>query len=152
MSSYSPLKDDFNILEKLINELSIKKVIEFGPGGSTNFFNGLGIEVVSYENNKKYLDINIKNGIQCRFYEDKDGLGIHDEDSYDLAFVDAPKGTNKLSRYNTLKYSLEKCKYVILHDSQRKGELESIEKLKETFNIKVTQYNTKKGICLIEKI
>lgn len=152
MGNYSPLKDDYDIMRRIIEDYSINKVIEFGPGESTHFFKSLGVEVVSYENNEKYVNINNQKGIKCRLYENIDGLGINDNDSYDLAFVDGPKGTGVLSRYNTLKYSLGKCKYVILHDSKRKGEIESIEKMKEFFNIKVTQFKTKKGICLIEKL
>ena len=152
MNSFSPLEDDFKIIKDIINDINAKKILEFGPGESTLFFKKLGMIIHSYENNQKYLELNRKNNIDCFLYKDVDGLGIINHEEYDLCFVDGPKGISTLSRYNTLKFSIEKCKYTILHDAHRKGEMESLNKLQKLYDIKITHYKTKKGLCLIERI
>ncbi|MEK0338135.1 MAG: glycosyltransferase, partial [Nitrosopumilus sp.] len=58
-SSMSITKADWGVLNKIIIDRKIKKIVEFGPGVSTLMMDRLGIEVLSFETIPFYIE-NIK--------------------------------------------------------------------------------------------
>ena len=120
-----------------------RRVLEFGPGHSTQAFIDAGVpEVVSLEHDPKWLD---------RMFERfKHEPSVHvlpyrntpvidgDLGSFDLAFVDSPVGHDRgrvehpgqegCARLNTLTFALQHARVVLLHDAGRPGEQRSLER------------------------
>jgi hypothetical protein len=116
----------------------VKSVLEFGPGESTQIFLDAGVErVVSCEYIDKWFNVakeRFKGEPRVEILKFTDTIpvavdGLEDE-QFDVAFVDAPKGWplqnrhihqgyEDCSRFNTCLYALQHAPVVYLHDAYR---------------------------------
>lgn len=141
-SSILPREDYSALLEIARGHYS---VLEFGPGISTFAFIEAGAQVIdSYEHAEKWrrdARLKFREYPQVRIfsYENIPYL-LGPDRRYNIAFVDSPSGGKNssriihpgqdgLSRYNTLKYALDRSDIVLLHDADREDEQNSIKAL-----------------------
>lgn len=124
-------RQDFDVLVCMTRFLNAKRILEFGPWTSTYAFIMWGANYIhSYEEDPDFADKWSKEFEKYPWitifkypeYEDP-------EIEYDIAFVDGPRGSDHLSRFDALKYAVKHARVTILHDSKRDWENESLEEL-----------------------
>lgn len=148
----SIMQDDDEIIENVIRAHGVKSVLEFGPGSSTELFVRSGVLIHSCEDDNWWFE---KCKIQfpnVRFFRYTDEPPIEIAgllDSYDLGFVDGPRGTKFFSRLNSMMFCTKRCKLVLVHDSKREGEMQSIKRMVDIFGVQEHHFGTKKGLCLL---
>jgi hypothetical protein len=149
------LEDDAIILSDFIEKNNIKSIIEFGPGSSTSTFLGTNISLLhSLEYNETWFSKYSKqfsndNRVKFIKYTNKPNLEIYGTiDAYDMCFVDSPRGTLTCSRMNAVIYATTKTNRIIIHDSRRVGEKQTIQYL-NSFGYVETFFNTRKGLSLL---
>lgn len=105
------MEKDWEFILKVIKENNVKTVLEFGAGLSTLLFNDLGVQIVTYEDQQRWLDrTKALRDCDIRLWDGKDvRLG-----KYDLAFVDGPSGGN--NREHSVRLAGEHANIVIVHD------------------------------------
>jgi ADP-heptose:LPS heptosyltransferase len=112
---------DWAFMKEVIAEHNIKSVLEFGTGLSTILFSNQGLNVVSYDNHRGWLDKMEKmvpRGVDLRLWN---GTTIFEKlDKFDLAFVDGPSGGP--TREFSTKIAAEHADIVIIHDAGREWE------------------------------
>lgn len=150
----SILADDQSVIEGIIDANRVKTVLEFGPGASTAVFLNKGLLVHSCENDERWLAAaNSKFGSAATFfhYENVDKIKIDGLlDQYNLCFVDGPKGKPSWSRLNSLLFCAAKSRLILLHDSSRGGEKQSVEVMKN-IGFEAEFFDTRKGLVLLVK-
>jgi hypothetical protein len=135
---------DAALLGREIERLGAKRILEFGPGDSTGCLNALGVHVTSCEHIDKWFEVaqeRFAGHKRVRILKYTDTVpvvvhGIEDGETFDLAFVDSPKGFDPVrkqhpeypecSRLNTVQYALKRAPVVLLHDGTREGEMNSL--------------------------
>jgi len=148
--------NDFEFLYEYCQRKDIKKILEFGPGASTYCFLKMkDVEIFSYEYNKKWLKIaqqEFKNFPNVKIFEFKNTnkVEINLNTTFDLCFIDAPLGKPSFSRLNTCLCAAKYTNLMVLHDSRRKGEKETIKYL-EALGWIPTFINTSSGLCILRK-
>ena len=83
-------KEDWNVLNTLINDHKIKTVVEFGSGLSTVLMQRAGLKVTSFETDGDYLtklDPLLSNDIDIRLWDNKADINFNG-DKFDLAIID----------------------------------------------------------------
>ncbi len=149
-------KEDFNFLYNFCLKNDIKKILEFGPGESTYCFLKLkNVEILSYEYEESWLKIARKQfgrypNVKLFKYENEETIEIDIEGRFDLGFIDSPLGTRSLSRLNTCLCASKYSNTLILHDSKRRGEKETILYFKK-LGWEPTFINTRIGLCILRK-
>jgi hypothetical protein len=118
---------DEQFLREWIQKHEIKTVLEFGPGMSTVLFGRLGLKVHSVELDPAYL-AQAPRVPGCWLHswsgnniEALSELGL--PPLFDLGFVDGPNGYSApLARLLSALYCAERCRVLVLHDSNRPDE------------------------------
>lgn len=145
-----PDEDRAALLSEL-REIDAPTVLEFGPGESTKVFFEHGVKMlVSLEHDARWLQrargalaplkpAGTTWALWAYVNEPKISHIYVDPMRFDLALVDSPQanawgwarlpGQEKLARYNTLSYAVERAQVVLLHDANRIGERESLRAL-----------------------
>ncbi len=147
---------DYEFLYDFCEKNNISRILEFGPGASTRAFLKLKeIEICSYEFNPKWLKFAQQEfasypNLTISKFDDQDEIEIDAEGSFDLCFIDSPVGKPSLSRLNTCLCASKYSNLIILHDSKRKGERETIQYM-QTLGWKTHFINTSKGLCILRK-
>ncbi len=149
--------DDCEFLYNFCKKEKIKTILEFGPGSSTSCFLKLkDIKLVGFENDEEWLKVarekfkEYSNVSFFKFRNEKD-IELNVQGNFDLSFVDSSLGNPASFRLDTCLYAMKYTKVIILHDSKRRGEQETIEHLRN-LGWSPTQINTKKGLCILRKI
>ncbi|MFZ4401907.1 MAG: hypothetical protein ACOYO1_17895 [Bacteroidales bacterium] len=154
--------DEYFFLKSLLEELKPKKILEFGPGNSTVLFSKYAKTVESYENDqewlKKYFDIYKQyklNNISISLFENIYPLTIIPKEKYyDLIFVDAPWGGWECpnhptkSRFNTMSFASKYTDKIILHDTKREREINTIQYFEE-LGWKTFFFNSERGMTFL---
>lgn len=149
-----------------------KSALEFGPGYSTFALIEAGIEkILTLEHDDHWYGVAVEKFkdypqvVVARYWDEFPVRAEHGEATFDVAFVDSPKGFNKpipgisgtrkvhpgyedCSRLNTCLYALERAPVVFLHDANRpleKGTLGHLWKMGHSFQ----QFPGKAGIARI---
>jgi hypothetical protein len=116
-------KKDWIILKKFLNAFSVKTVIEYGVGLSTELMVLEGIEVVSLETLDWWADICRKViGNEIITYQEGHPPDVGGR-RFDLAFVDGPQTRRK----ETIEHAKQHSEFVYLHDPERKEEVAQME-------------------------
>jgi hypothetical protein len=106
-------KVDWNTLYKLVRNMGIRRILEYGSGVSTTLFRILAT-VDTIETNsvlaEKYSAVKCPSGW------------------YDLAFIDGPVGTPSFSRESSVVEAMKHTGCIIMHDTNRVGERQTIQK------------------------
>jgi len=125
--STSIFEEDWQFIQQVIDDYSVKSVLEFGAGLSTIILNELKLKVVTFENNKEWMEstkkLNHKSDI--RLWDGKE-LDLKEIDTkFDLAFVDGPRayGAKIFGRQRSIEVASQIADIVIVHDATRPGEL-----------------------------
>jgi hypothetical protein len=127
---------DVKLLTEAVKDA--ESVLEFGPGDTTDIFIRAGVKkIVTCEYIDKWLDVAMKRfadepHVHVLEFTDTVPVVVHglsDDETFDVGFVDAPKGypggrtvhpgLEDCSRFNTVLFALERCKVVYLHDATR---------------------------------
>lgn len=120
-------------LREYIEQHRFKRVLEFGPGASTQVFAAAGCDVVTCEYDGKWLAhyrqkfAGLPN-VELRQFENTQPIKLAGQElgRFDLAFVDSPIGTKTRSRLNTSEAADRHSDRWILHDATRRGERETL--------------------------
>jgi len=138
--SYSIGRSDYPELVKFVRENKVKKILEFGPGGSTWAFLENDCEIYSGEFSRdfykeareEFKDFPNVHLIHLKMAHHLDIPKIKGK-KFDLCFVDAPVGRRYLyfSRLNTCLYAMQVTDTIILHDAHRTKEQMTIRFLKD---------------------
>ena len=111
---FSITKEDFDILSDFCEHEKPKRILDYGAGVSTHLF-------------KQFCFVNtIEESFKIALTFDtviKEPVGI-----YDFAFIDGPRGTNKLSREQSVVQAMNHTDCIIMHDTLRQGEQQTIYK------------------------
>lgn len=109
---------DWAFIKSVIDQYTVRAILEFGAGLSTLLLNDLGITVLTFETNEGWINkinkINPKCAIQL-------WDGKHFESQFtgvDMAFVDGPAGD--IGREESTRISAKVAQVVIVHDAGRK--------------------------------
>lgn len=144
---------DFDILMATTRAVAAKKILEFWPWVSTYAFILWCADTIhSYEADPEYYKLYTEEfkdypWVDIRFGEDYPET----DELYDIAFVDGPKGSEHLSRINSLNYAVKHSKITILHDSKRPGENESLKALQSEGYV-ITNIDTTVWMTFIIKL
>ena len=129
-TEFSIDESDGKMLVRWCKELGIRTVLEFGPGYSTNFFLEAGCQITAAESDGEWARAFQKHPESKQvklvpFEANALPLVLSGVPPYfDLTFVDAPKGhVFPCSRVNAAIYGYHHSDYIIMHDSNRPGEL-----------------------------
>lgn len=115
---------DYGQLLSIVQRFRPRRVIEFGPGGSTLALVEGGAEIVeTFEDDHAWLGVQEKrldphrSVVILRLYRHSEPLSIPEADDqrYDLAFVDGPRET--LQRSVEIAYAAERSRVVVTHDA-----------------------------------
>ena len=114
---------DYGQLLAIVQRFRPRRVLEFGPGGSTLALVEGGAEVVeTFEDDHAWLGVQAKRlyshrAVILRLYRHSDPLSIPEADGqrYDLAFVDGPRETAQ--RSVEIAYAAERSRVVVTHDA-----------------------------------
>lgn len=129
-----PFRDYQALMEQAAG---LPSVLEFGPGWSTWALIEAGVEhIVTLEHVEvwyKKAAAQFAGFPQVTVLRYKN-LGRVEADidpgqQFNLAYVDSPVGTPRLSRRNTMLYAMRHAPVVLLHDADRKGELDTLRSL-----------------------
>lgn len=119
-------------IRHLLQEQQIQTVLEFGPGASTECMSPLVRLVHTIEESpgiyariKPDMDA-LKNVRMFNFKPMYEAAPIDLLPSYDMAFVDGPVGTMRLSRLESILFAETRTEIILLHDTERKGERDSL--------------------------
>ena len=145
----------------------VKRLLEFGPGDSTQAFLDLGVEhITTCEHIDKWFEVakeRFANDPRVRVLKFTDEFpvtveGLGDE-TFDLAFVDTPQGYAAMrkkhpgyedcSRLNTCLFAVERAPVVLLHDAYRCLERASLGRL-SAMGHKYRFLNSEYGMARIE--
>lgn len=129
-------KQEWNQLGQFILERRIRTILEFGPGVSSKLFSALCKVVHSIEEDPYWT-------AKCTTCVDRPIL-----QSYDMAFVDGPKGTAKRSRYRSIELAKQHSRLIIFHDTKRQGEKETIAAL--LANWRRTEFASRRGLTIFQ--
>lgn len=118
-------EEDWVMIKKIIDDYSVRTVLEFGAGLSTIIFNELKLDkVITYENDPKWVDATRKlnHSADIRLW---DGEKVDIEGHFDLAFVDGPRacGSKIFGRQHSIEAVSKTADIVIVHDATRPGEM-----------------------------
>ena len=160
---------EYFVLNGLLEELKPAHVLEFGTGNSTVILSKYSVAVESYESDpewlKRYSDIIYDYQISSKLlsnvvilpFENKFPLDIVPiRKHYDLIFVDAPWGFWECpdhptkSRFNTMLFASEHTDKILLHDTKRDREKNTINYFKE-LGWKSIFFETELGLTLLYK-
>jgi hypothetical protein len=140
-------QEDLDYFKFEIASLGAKSILEFGPGASTEFFLGLGLQVTTIEHMQRWYEVakeQFKDRPNVRVLKGEDEVpfrveGMGSYERFDLAFVDAPQGYQPLrkahegyedcSRFNTTLLALQHAPVVLLHDVVRPLERGTLNRL-----------------------
>jgi len=126
---YAIDENEWNLLIEFLRSNNIRSVIEFGVGISTKLFLAMCSRVVSYEHDQDWAS---KFDHDVILYDPMKPIQYIDE-KFDLAFVDGPNGKFRIpdncSRYYTTEAAKKHSDIIIIHDSKRDGETETIRRL-----------------------
>jgi hypothetical protein len=140
-------QEDLDYFKFEIASLGAKSILEFGPGASTEFFVGLGLQVTTIEHMQRWYEVakeQFKDRPNVRVLKGEDEMpfrieGMGSYEKFDLAFVDAPQGYEPLrkahpgyedcSRFNTTLFALQHAPVVLLHDVVRPLERGTLNRL-----------------------
>lgn len=136
-------RDSWKTVYVFIKEFNIKSVLEYGCGLSTELLLAIGMEVLSLETRKEFMDIPEAKIILCDYYNypklDR---------RFDLAFVDGPgayefESKKKVpERRNSILHAKQYVNYIYMHD----GGMGQIEPLENDSNwMKCSKGHTEKG-------
>lgn len=120
-------KSEWEVLEDVIKKYKIKKVVEFGPGVSTQLMDRFGVEVHAYETMLIHIKrIQLLTCNTTYILWDGQAPPIFDEE-YDLAFIDGPcGGENREPSYQAIANS--GISFVACHDCKREVDSKWIKK------------------------
>ncbi len=167
-TSASPFnKDDAEAIKAEMDKLGGKKILEFGPGNSTEVLADLGYEVCSLEHIDKWLEVarerfKDRPNVRIRKFLNTMPVECHEVDGekFDLGFVDSPQGwgaaREKLpgyedcSRINSTLFALERCKVVMLHDVYRPSERGTLGRLNKMGYL-INLVTSRIGMAVIRK-
>ena len=111
---------DWVVLRDVLKERNIEKVVEFGPGVSTQLMDASGVKVHSFETDPIFLEY-IKRRIKNTTFTLWNGLFPPVLEDYQLAFIDGPTGgENREPSYKAVADST--IKIVACHDYKRADE------------------------------
>ena len=110
--NFSIDKVDFDTIRKFLQAARPKRILEYGPGVTTSLLKMFG-EVHSIEEDP-----------ERKF----DTVVAKPEGKYDLVLIDGPRGTPTLSREKSVIEAKEHTDCIIMHDTYRNGERETIKK------------------------
>lgn len=117
---------DWAYMQEVVKRHNVKTVLEFGAGLSTLLMNELGLHVITYETDQRWIDRikKINSACDIRPWDGK-GLDInpeHPENKYDfdLVFVDGPAGGR--NREISTRFAAGSSDIVIIHDANREHE------------------------------
>jgi predicted O-methyltransferase YrrM len=114
---------DYRSLLTVCRRLAPKRVLEFGPGGSTLAMIEAGVpHIDSCEDDPVYLDrahelLDAHPAVTLHLYQHSERLSIPELDGqrYDFGFVDGPRNT--ALRLASIDYALARCTVVYCHDA-----------------------------------
>ncbi len=115
---------DYAQLLAIVERFRPRRVLEFGPGGSTLALVEGGAEIVeTFEDDVAWLKVQDKRlhphraAVILRLYSHSEPLSIYEADGqrYDLAFVDGPRETER--RRVEIAYAAERSRVVVTHDA-----------------------------------
>ncbi len=138
-SDYSVNPKEYDYLVSTAKKLDVSRILEFGPGVSTFAFLENKCKIWSLEYNQEWLDkfremVDNPN-VKMQKFVNKPYISVDkiDDMSFDLGFVDSPTGGCFVSycRLSSALYASYRCKYIIIHDADRKGEKNTISVLRE---------------------
>jgi predicted O-methyltransferase YrrM len=139
--------EDVRLLTEAVKDAN--SVLEFGPGNTTDIFIKAGVpRIITCEYIEKWYEVarerfseNMNVGVLL--FTDSVPVVVHglsDDETFDVGFVDAPKGYaaartihkgyEDCSRFNTVLFALERCKVVYLHDAIRPLERGTLARLR----------------------
>jgi len=108
-------KEDWLVLNQFCAFCKPQRILEYGAGTSTRLFKHWA-KVETIESKLEYYDKKLGT-----LTEKPDG-------HYDFAFIDGPPGKSHLSREDSVIQAKEHTNAIIMHDIERGGELETVEK------------------------
>ena len=141
---------DWVVLRDILRERKIERVIEFGPGVSTQLMDRLGVFVHSFETDAIYFE-HMKRRVKNAVIELWNGMfpPILGEE-YQLAFIDGPSGgENREPSYRSVAES--KIKLVACHDYKRTAERGWIRKYFGTWKEIARADESAQGLLILER-
>jgi len=115
---------DWEFIKEIIKKYNVKSVLEFGAGLSTLLFNNLGLDVLTYETENRWINKSKENNSKCNIkqWDGKDQIILKtvSEEKFDLAFVDGP--ANGQNRELSTQIASIVSDLVVIHDAGREYE------------------------------
>ena len=137
----------------LLRQAQQHRVVEFGPGRSTQSLLEAGCTVTSCETDVRAFCIasaSLPADVSVKLFVHEPGLGGLDVPC-DWAFVDGPPGNLLVegkSRWHVLDWCRTRCAIIVLHDAKRPGEQLSIAAL-QGMGWAVHPVDTPRGLCVL---
>lgn len=156
-------KEEFIIIENLIQKFNIQSVLEFGPGTSTAAFIKHDCAIVSIENNPKYIEENKQkyaNYSKIEFVLNNQNqieqlVSKLSGKTFDLCFIDGPRADTDqykmFSRIDSYILASQHAKYIICHDSNRPKDRNSINLVFDPNIYNIEELSSNRGLTLIYK-
>lgn len=139
---------DWRLLWQFICERNVRKLVEFGPGLSTEILDRCGIRITSYETHPSILNRLIEKmpNVQFNLWDGKQVVNLNE---YDMAFIDGPfGGENREYSYKSVANS--NVRFVACHDSNRKVDKVWVNKYFGNWK-KVCENPLKTGLLILER-
>lgn len=149
--------DDYDWLVSWCKDQNVRRVMEFGPGDSTQAFLDAGCSVLSAESDPEWHRTMLErfsndDPVSLTFYLDEAGCALPEPmETFDLVFVDGPPAWNEGSRRHTLAWAMAHADNVVLHDARRAGELQLLSGISADEWV-VTHIPTRKGMALLQRL
>lgn len=131
---------DLQCLVKYLKDNKVTLVYEFGAGVSTQRMSEAGIIVRSFETHAEYaglvneyfksLELNPMPTVSHYVEGPEFMQKVKELPQARVCFVDGPRGTKELSRIHSLEAAALLADTILLHDAQRRGERQSLNRMR----------------------
>ena len=148
-SGWSLAPTDWVVLRDVLVAYSIKKVVEFGAGVSTQLMDRFGVEVDSYETDEIHIE-KVKRLVRKANFILWNGVSPLILGAYDMALIDGPAGGD--AREPSYKAVVDsKVKLVACHDYKRTAESVWITKYFSTWKVIAKADESVQGLLILER-
>ena len=132
---------DWEVIAAHTHDQGVQRVLEIGAGYSTLLFTELGLDLVSYETDDKFIDALRQRVPQAQIirYDYPDFPKEHRR--FDMALVDGPGKGNYDGRKSSMLFARPLADVIFVHDSGRKKERESIRDVFPSPDWRETKYS-----------
>lgn len=145
---------EYRWLSRWCSQQRIRKVLEFGPGATSNAFIGAGCILHSWESDSEWLEKHLWRTRNQATISLLPADMLPDENDLpfipDVIMVDGPpyRQGDEFSRRKECAWAMELCGRFFLHDSKREGEMATLRDYQEE-HYQIFEIPSRKGMALV---